>query len=117
MPLNFMKKKLKDSKKNVIQPLPSVQKKYRYKFGLSFIPEAPIVAEERKMRAALKPHGETRVMRTWNEYYDVTTTWRHVTPTIWSCVKAEKPLDWMVGKSHLDVKNELIRRGFNWEWK
>lgn len=54
-------------------------------------------------------------LRCKNEYWDGVAVWKRL-GAIWSCVDADEELKWLVGMSHEKAKNELLRRGCQWEW-
>lgn len=79
--------------------------------------KSEFMPQQRKMESAVKKFGAIRTMTASNEFFsDLKALWKQTTPTTWVCTEADHQLSWMVGKSHESIKNELLRRGFKWEW-
>lgn len=56
-----------------------------------------------------------RTVKVWNDYFSGEAVWRRVS-NVWACVRADESVAWMLKTHFRDVKNELLRRGFRWEW-
>lgn len=95
------------------------KRKHRWIEGFHWEPSRrDYLPQQKQMASAVKKHGAIRQMSASNEFFtDLKASWRQTTPTTWVCTEADHQLSWMVGKSHESVKNELLRRGFKWEWR
>lgn len=57
----------------------------------------------------------TRQLLAHSEFFSGEATWRRA-GNIWTCVAATESLAWMRRTPFAQIKNELLKRGYSWEW-
>ena len=61
------------------------------------------------------PPDVTRHLVARSEFFNGEATWRR-RDNVWSCVAATESLAWMRRTPFDQIKNELLKRGYSWEW-
>lgn len=63
----------------------------------------------------VRPLNLSKILTVRNEFWTAMAVWNRKNG-VWSCAMADRPVQWMIGKTPGQVQIELLKLGANWSW-